>query len=412
MTPASDGRGRANAPAPPPSAGRSRTHLQTARELVPHVLTWLRRQDADEPLRTVAGWSMTTRSTLRHFLIVQGLAPRIADLVSASNAAVVPAGAEDTARWLAEQLAQSRVRAARFGEDLAAILDGAASAGVAVMPMKGAVLAFARYREPGLRPMADLDLLVRPADEPRLHDVLVRVGYRLLDDADRRRHRTYGRPGDRVVATESVHPDNPRKVEVHTGLFRSVWTDHAGVDLAPRLWSAVRHATLVGRPALVPSDAAMLFDVASHATSHLVRGTGRVLHWVDVAELAADVEVLDDAFAELTYPVLALAARALADDRLASRVAGLAPAAGASLTRLAARVPLDDRAGLNLRGVNHERLGWWASRWQHWRPNPWLVRLASPRLPVALAYGAYVAGVGASLAREASRLARRRGPIA
>jgi len=379
---------------------------------VPPVLAWLRRRDPDELLRTVAGWPTATRSALRHFLIVQGLAPRVADLVSAARAAAVPVGAEDTARWLAEQLAHSRVRAARFGEDLTAVLDGATAAGIPVMPMKGAVLAFARYRDPALRPMADLDLLVRPADEPGLHDVLVRLGYRLLDDADRRRHRTYGRPGDRVVATDGVHPDNPRKVEVHTGLYRSVWSDHAGLDLAPHLWSAGREATLLGRPAVVPSDAALLFDVASHATSHLVRGTGRVLHWVDVAALAADVGALDDAFAELTYPVLALAARALADDRLSSRVAGLAPAAGASLARLAARVPLDDRAGLNLRGVNHEHLGWWASRWQHWRPNPWLVRLAFPRLPVALAYGAYVGGVGASLAREASRLARRRGPVA
>jgi hypothetical protein len=372
----------------------------------------LRRRDPDDLLRTVAAWPTATHAALRHFLIVQGLAPHIADLLSVPRAAEVPAPAEDTARWLAEQLAQSRIRAARFGEDLTAVLEGAAAAGIQVMPLKGAVLAFARYREPGLRPMADLDLLVQPADEPRLHDVLVGLDYRLLDDADRRRHRTYGRPGDRIVATGGVHPDNPRKVEVHTGLYRSVWSDHAGLDLAPYLWSTGHEATLLGRPARVPSDAALLVDVASHATSHLVRGTGRVLHWVDVAALAAAVDPLNDAFAKLTYPVLALAARALADDHLASRVARLAPAAGTSLVRLAARVPLDDRAGLNLRGVNHERLGWWTSRWQHWRPNPWLVRLAFPRLPVALAYGAYVGRVGASLPREAVRLARQRLPIA
>jgi len=411
VTTTSDGRGRTAATGLPPSAGRRRTHLPTARALVQPVLAWLRRRDPDELLRTVADWPTATRSALRHFLIAQGLAPCVADLVSAPRAAAVPEGAEDTARWLAEQLAQSRLRAARFGEDLTAVLDGAAALDIPVMPMKGAVLAFARYREPGLRPMADLDLLVRPKDEPGLHDVLVRLGYRLLDEANRR-HRTYARPGDRVVTTEGVHPDNPRKVEVHTGLYRSVWFDDADLDLAPHLWSAGREATLLGRPAVVPSNAALLLDVASHATSHLVRGTGKVLHWVDVAALAADVDPLDDAFAELTYPVLALAARALADDHLASRLVGLAPAAGASLARLAARVPLDDRAGLNLRAVNHEHLGRWASRWQSWRPNPWLVRSAFPRLPVALAYGAYLGGVGAYLARKAIRLARRRGPIA
>ena len=100
------------------------------------------------------------------------------------------------------------------------------------------------------------------------------------------------------------------------------------------------------------------------------------------------------------YPPLALAARAFPDDRSAALLARLAPAVGTGLVRLAARVPLDDRAGLNVRGVHLVRLSWLRARWRRWRPNPWLVRLAHPDAAYPLAYGAYVAGVAARAVRR------------
>jgi hypothetical protein len=384
-----------------PPSGRPETDLAATRRLLPHVLDWLRRRDPVRLLRTVDGWSPRTQASLRHLLTTQGLAPLVADIVAGASGdgAPVPTGAHDTASWLADQLRQNRVRAARFAVDLAAILAGAAASGLPLMPLKGGLVAFTRHREPGLRPMADLDLLVRPGDEPGLHAVLARLGYGLVASPDDR-HRGFERPGERVVALDGTHPDNPRSVEVHTHLRRSVWFDERGVDLAPFLWASGREHALLGQPAIVPSAAALLVDVAAHATAHLMRGSGTVLHWFDLAALATDVDALDDAFADWTYPALALAARAFHDESLAAKVAGLAPAAAASLVRLAARAPLDDRAGLNLRGLHPDRLGWIGSRRRRWWPNPWLVRLAHPRQPAPLAYLGYLAGVGAHGARR------------
>ena len=66
---------------------------------------------------------------------------------------------------------------------------------------------------------------------------------------------------------------------------------------------------------------------------------------------------------------------------------------------------LDDRAGLNLVGVQIERLAWFGARWRRWRPNPWLVYLAHPRSAPPLAYGAFLGGVGAHAARRMKRAA-------
>jgi hypothetical protein len=346
------------------------------------------------------------------------LAALVADVLdgSGTDAAAVPAGARDTVTWLAGQLAQGRTRAERFAEDLGAILARAAAIDLPVLPLKGALIAFTRYREPGLRPMADLDLLVRPGDEAGLHEVLAALGYRRTNGPDAG-HGVYRRPDERIVALDGTHPDNPRAVEVHAHLRRSAWVDRGGVDLAPDLWATARPATLLGQRAFVPDDVALLASVASHATGHLARGAGLALHWVDVATLATRQGATDDRVAPLggdaaawVYPPLALAARAFPDDRTAALVARLAPAVGAGLVRLAARVPLDDRAGLNVRGVHVDRLGWLPAHWRRWRPNPWLVRLAHPDAAYPLAYGAYVTGVAArGVRRGLARASRRRG---
>ncbi|MFO7546165.1 MAG: nucleotidyltransferase family protein, partial [Trueperaceae bacterium] len=219
---------------------RATSELPTARALVPPVLDALRRRDPELLATTLADGSATTDLALRHVLTTQGLAPLIADIVASTASASEPAPADPdgTAGWLALQLQQNRVRSSLFAADLSAILAEASASGLPVMPLKGSLLAFTRYRDPGLRPMADLDLLIRPADERGVHELLGRLGYDLV----RREHRhiVFRRPGDRVVAMDGTHPGNPRPVEIHTRLRRSVWADRGGVDIAPYLWAAGR----------------------------------------------------------------------------------------------------------------------------------------------------------------------------
>ncbi len=59
------------------------------------------------------------------------------------------------------------------GEAVRALADG----GIEVMALKGLPLLLEHYRSPGLRPMSDVDLLVRPGDLPRAMVTLVRAGF-------------------------------------------------------------------------------------------------------------------------------------------------------------------------------------------------------------------------------------------
>jgi hypothetical protein len=63
-----------------------------------------------------------------------------------------------------------------------------AQAGVAFLILKGAALAHLVYGDPRLRPMRDVDLLVRRADLERAHGVLARCGFALNGPAVPRHH--------------------------------------------------------------------------------------------------------------------------------------------------------------------------------------------------------------------------------
>lgn len=79
---------------------------------------------------------------------------------------------------------------------LTEVMQTAATAGIPVMPLKGAALALFYYPTPALRPMSDLDLLVQPGDIAGMTAILHRLGYTeiagspsLLDERLRDAHR-------------------------------------------------------------------------------------------------------------------------------------------------------------------------------------------------------------------------------
>ena len=109
----------------------------------------------------------------------------------------------------------SGARASRLLETLAGTIHALRAAGVEVVALKGAVLAFFHYEDPALRPMGDLDLLLRdPRDLRRATEALERAGWRALLDTPR--HRVFARPDERVVRPASEDPDNPIRLELHT----------------------------------------------------------------------------------------------------------------------------------------------------------------------------------------------------
>lgn len=103
--------------------------------------------------------------------------------------------------------------------------------GVRVLLLKGAFLAQAVYGNVALRPMGDIDLMVREADLPVVDASLRGLGYVHGAYAAAARHLTYEPPDDGV------------KVEVHWDLPMRDWP--VAVDLEG-LWCRARPATVAG----------------------------------------------------------------------------------------------------------------------------------------------------------------------
>ena len=87
----------------------------------------------------------------------------------------IPADLRDRLRARRTQHAHAAVVRARVVADVAGAM---AQAEVPFLVLKGAALAHLVYGDPGLRPMRDVDLLIRKADAGRAQDVLMRCGFR------------------------------------------------------------------------------------------------------------------------------------------------------------------------------------------------------------------------------------------
>jgi Uncharacterised nucleotidyltransferase len=163
--------------------------------------------------------------------------------------------------------ATNAVREDRWAEATATLRQ----AGVEVITLKGTVLAQTVYPEPWVRPMADIDLLVRPADRAAALEVLRGLGYR-----------TPGDEADRLAASRS---------------FTELVRDGTLIDLH---WHAARYLRFEGvvrvdhdglwrraRPFVTPAGWSLTLcpeDLLLHLILHLTLGSefGRVLWYADI----------------------------------------------------------------------------------------------------------------------------------
>lgn len=353
---------------------------------VRELATWLETPDRGDRA-VVASWGPSQWSIFQRVVPMHGLAPHFARTLPPSTlAGVVPIYVFE---WLAEQDELNRRRIERMHGELAAILGAAASAGIEVMPLKGALLTTMDRPNASSRPMADLDLLVHPADRAAIRAVIEGLGYRHAPEANPRpTHDVFLDPGGgRVALFEGEHPDNPRRVEVHVEVKRHLWGWVDDDDLTPALWANARSGEVLGRPAAIPRTEALFAHLAIHASSDLLVGRGRLVQWLDLgsmAPLAGDLRTMPHP--RLAFPALRLAARALPDAMAGLDVAALATQAPDRLARWAATVPFDHRAGLTTGRPPTEPSGLGA-RWERWRPDRWRLAVAygEVSLPIALA---------------------------
>lgn len=333
------------------------------------------------------------RAALRRLIGAHGLGPFLAAAPVLTGLRANLPGEE--AAWLNGQLEANRERIRRLHEELAAALAAMAGRGVRVMPLKGALLTTRAGADPAIRPMADLDLLVAPGDRAAATAALVGLGYLRRPDGNRRpTHDVFeGQDGGRVRSWDGEHPDNPRRIELHTEVRRHLWVWTDDDDLTEYLWSGARDGDVLGQPAAVPSDAGLLAHLAVHATCDLLVGRGRLIQWLDLAGLAGRMGRASGMgrgpaglpHPRLVQPSLILAARRLPASMACLDLRSLDILVPAGLRRWTSSVSLDRACGLQSGRFLPGEASTAAARWERWAPRPWRLWVAHGDVPLGVA---------------------------
>lgn len=246
------------------------------------ILGWLH-----TPPVTPLGWDNTTWEEARWAIAVHGIAPLLYHrLHTTSSWAFI---APDMRQWLREQYNFNKERAHLLKNELVAILAAAQEAQIPVVPLKGSAALFTLYANtPALRPMADMDLLVRSADEARFTEILYGLGY--LPDENTPRHRTFAHPAaQKVVYTRGEHPNNPRGIQLHTRVNEQFWGSR--LDVTDALWqgSVTAFGSAYG---WLSSPVGLMQHLLVHTSADVIAGKARLIRFYDIALLAPQ---LDDA---------------------------------------------------------------------------------------------------------------------
>lgn len=155
--------------------------------------------------------------------------------------------------------------------------------GIPVIVLKGAALVDSVYRNPALRPMGDLDFLIRPEDVAGACRVADALGYRPVHVEARAGMAAEFESELALLKAESAFPV---MVELHWSLIDSpYYRTHLAIDW---YWDTALQADLGGQPALLLAPAAEILYLCAHQVLHHgAQQSGKLLWDHDVAELIA-----------------------------------------------------------------------------------------------------------------------------
>jgi len=184
----------------------------------------------------------------------------------------------DFRQFLEDQRRQTTARFAAIERLLEAIDRRGRGAGIAVQPLKGAALHARGLYQAGERPMADVDLLVRPADLEGATQLLADLGYDVR--AVSWKHRVLEPRHAATVARPREHADNPIKIDLHSRV----------VERLPRRYTDITALVAPASPCpgvnAYASQAALLLHLVLHAAGSIVNNALRLVQLNDIARLA------------------------------------------------------------------------------------------------------------------------------
>ncbi len=328
------------------------------------VAGWLRPEGPGDLAAQTAAWDDAAWAEARYAALVHGIAPLLAARLAGDPG--WPALHPELRAYLGGQRALNAERVALMRADLAALLKAADDDGIPLLPLKGAVLVEHYYAEAALRPMADLDLLVRPEQLARLDATMARLGYHVAEETPR--HRAYLRGEPTVASWDGEHPDNPRGVEVHTAVGEQLRA--ISYDITASIWAGAGSGSYAGAPGLTPAPVALLHHLLIHTCHNMVNRRLRLVQLYDLALVAPRLAPHDwDGLAEsalgagearLLYAPLALAEQVFGPLAPAATREALARGTPAALCELTARLTPSEFSLCDRREVSPAfRIAWY-----------------------------------------------------
>lgn len=239
-----------------------------------------------ERLRSIAGhqWEAVCQASLDF-----GLAPLLYSTLRPLTKGIgLPAGVESRLR---EVYLSSAARNVRLYSELSRVLKALRDAEIPVIPLKGSYLAEVVYGDTALRPMNDIDLMVRQEDFRKTIELLMSREYRAEGNV---------RPED-VFAVQQHHPPLTGRsgipIEVHwtltqpklNGLSRegrgnNAIPQHAAGHhwIAEGIWRRAKPRMLSGVEVLVLSPETLIIHLCAHAVLYHCLG-GQLRSLFDIA---------------------------------------------------------------------------------------------------------------------------------
>jgi hypothetical protein len=180
--------------------------------------------------------------------------------------------------FVAAQRSHVEQRHRRIASLLQHIDANARATGLALVALKGAALHALGLYAPGERPMADIDLLVRPDDLDAATHLLQDMGY--VHSFDNWRHRVFIPANGEPPHCLGEHRDTPINIELHTRVHERLPV--RSIDITARIYP--RNPSPGLNP--YPSSAALMSHLLLHAAGNLCNRSLRLLHLHDLALLA------------------------------------------------------------------------------------------------------------------------------
>ena len=235
-------------------------------------------QELASPTRIAPDWSEFEWIVARAVAAMHGASP----LLSRALRWRGPAGWTE---FLEEQRAHTAKRHARIDRVPQRIDQCAREAGIAAVALKGAALHAMGLYVVGDRPMADIDLLVRPADAGSMARMLESLGYREAEKSWK--ERVFEPVDERASGDLGEHCDNNVKIELHERICeRLPWRI---TDASELIFPAQPHPGLNA----YSSKASLMIHLLLHAAGSMTTKALRLLHLNDIALLSSHMTESD-----------------------------------------------------------------------------------------------------------------------